>query len=258
MGDTKSNNNNNKRKRYFNHGNNKKQNVQHLFQDGMKGLLVTCNNREVEALKETYNIVQQYIDRLPVQEEKKLETDVDAAIKQEVIELTAKQGSKFRQVNTRCNNVIFVNIPEKQVDPLKLVHDLFKEVETSKGEVNARFVNRITPVETTCKATVESVTKSVEELLGEKNESEASFMVICKIRNNNDLKRMDFVESVADTVKQLRPKWTVNFTEPKIVLNIDIMIKAACLAFIPDYFSLKKYNILEYSSHLKQENTIHL
>ena len=78
-------------------------------------------------------------------------------------------------------------------------------------------------------------------------------MVLVKIRNNNQLHQTEFIEGVAAKVKELRPKWKVDFSNPKTTICIDILIKACCVGFLPDFFGLKKYNILEYASHLKKE-----
>lgn len=246
-----------RKKKYSYHGHqNKKQLRTQMFEDGMKGLLITCNNREFEAVRETYNIVQQFIDKQSEEKDSKapVEEDLDKAIQAEVSELKSKKEVSYRQVDTRCNNVIFVNIMQESVDPMAVVSSLFENTKNSCREAKVRFVNRITPVSKTCKATVESTTKCVEGILGEKNDcQEGSFMVLVKIRNNNQLHQTEFIEGVAAKVKELRPKWKVDFSNPKTTICIDILIKACCVGFLPDFFGLKKYNILEYASHLKKE-----
>jgi len=36
----------------------------HYLEPGMKGFLITCNNREKEAVREAYNILNEYADEL--------------------------------------------------------------------------------------------------------------------------------------------------------------------------------------------------
>ena len=36
----------------------------HVLEPGLKGFIVTCNDREREAVKETYNILNEYADKL--------------------------------------------------------------------------------------------------------------------------------------------------------------------------------------------------
>lgn len=252
----------NGKKRKYNHyghqGHSKKQHCIDKFQDGMKGLLVTCNFREIEAVRETYNLVQQYIDNKDNKDEKHSnpdeEDDVDKAIEREVSQLTSKPEKKFGQVDTLCKNIVFVNILRDSIDPLDLVTSLFHGIETSGGQLRSRFINRITPVAKTCKASVETVTKVVEELLGPKDDCEGSFKVFVKIRNNNSFHQTDFIEGIAKTVKELRPKWTVDFDNPKTTICIDVLIKVACVSLLPNYFALKKYNILEYASSIKKKS----
>jgi tRNA acetyltransferase TAN1 len=250
-----------KRKNKFSyHGHhNKRQQSTQMFTDGMKGLLVTCNFKEIEAVRETYNIVQQYLDKVADERESSKDAvnrgdeDLDKAIQKELSDLKAQKKVSYRQTDTRCNNVIFINILEESIDPSSIVSSLFDEAKKTGGEIKSRFVNRITPVSKTCKATPECAAKCVEELLGERDESESSFMVLVKIRNNNQLHQKDFIEDIAGKVKERRPKWRVDFSEPKVTICIDILIKSCCIGFLPDFIAWKKYNILEYASHLKKE-----
>lgn len=260
----------NKRKHWFASGNNSnKKQCTDLYYEGITGVLVTCNLREVECLRETYSLLNEYNDKLQPNTvsrnpdetgenhddtEKKPAVDVqvpdlEAEMQKEIAELKSPVAKKFRQIPTKCKNIIFVQILNS-LDPHVVVQQIFQDIQ-DQGKGKARYVHRLIPVQKTCKATIESVEKVVSDLLGSESKEESSFMVLCKVRNNNELKRMDFVESIAKVVKGLRPGWKVDFDQPKITISIDVMIKVCCVSLLPDYMKLKKYNLIEFASHIK-------
>ena len=253
----------NKRKQWYAGGNSTaKKQCTDLFYEGITGVLVTCNMREVECLRETYSLLNEYNDKLePVIPERDVDgnsvieksdmdvSDMDAEMQKEIAQLKSPEAKKFRQLPTKCKNIIFVQILNS-LDPLAVVQQIFHDIlDQRKGK--ARFANRLIPVQRTCKATIDAVEKVVSDLLGEESKEESSFMVLCKIRNNNELKRMDFVDSIAKIVKSARPAWKVDFDQPKITVSIDVMIKVCCVSLLPDYVKLKKYNLIEFASHIK-------
>lgn len=254
-------NNKSKRKHWFasgSNGANKKQ-CTDLFYQGITGILVTCNLREVECLRETYSLLNEYNDKLKGEEVKpegekddsQCESDsgdVESELQKEIAQLKNPAAKKFRQIPTKCKNIIFVEILNS-LDPRLVVQQIFADIE-SDGKGKARFANRFIPIQRTCKATIESVEKLISELLSHESSEETSFIVLCKIRNNNELKRMDFVESIAAIVKKERPKWKVDFDQPKITVSIEVMIKVSCVSLLHDYNKLKKYNLIEYASHI--------
>ncbi len=238
----------------------KKGKTEVAFQEGMKGLLVTCNHREVDTVRETYNLIQEYVDRMEPDTAPKTvddeddDDDIEAAIKNEVKELSTPREKKYRQVMTRCKNIIFVKVLDP-VDPLDLTEKLFANIREGYGK-RSRYINRLTPILTTCKATREEVEEAVSKLLDnwkDDTNSRTTYMVNVKIRNNNDLKTFPFVEAASVMVKKKKPSWKVNFDSPDITINIDILISVACISFLKDYYELKKYNVIEFASYVKKE-----
>lgn len=239
----------------------KKGKTEEAFQGGMKGLLVTCNHREVDTVRETYNLIQEYVDRMePVTGPKTVDSDeddnddIEAAIRNEVKELSTPQEKKYRQVMTRCKNIIFVKVLDP-VDPVDLTEKVFANIREGYGK-RSRYINRLTPILTTCKATREEVEEAVSKLLDnwkDDTNNRKTYMVNVKIRNNNDLKTFPFVEAASSMVKEKKPLWKVNFDSPDITINIDILISVACISFLKDYYELKKYNVIEFASHIKKE-----
>lgn len=318
-----------KRKKYYQSGNSCKRRFSDgsQLQQGMVGFLVTCNHREQESLRETYNIVNQLLHDLPdegsnqdgakssgAKDSNVEEESLESAIEREVNELKEESKTvnrRLKQVNTKCKNILFVHLNEKkQISPVALIDNLFQGIKSS-GKQPARFIQRILPVETTCKATIQTIEKCVEGLLSNPHESpvadelakedadeltkedadevtkedadeksneerstetppteknglkssgnplisleKATYQIMCKVRNNSDVTRTEIIESVARVVKAKRPNWKVNFDAPLVTLSIDVLIKIACMSFLPSYFEYKKYNLIEYSINIKNE-----
>ena len=270
-----------KRKPWFTGGggsSSKKQQNCDLFKDGLKGLLVTCNLKEKECLRETYSLLNEYNEKLARTGDRRVDAawqrdslatrqeaapqegdrapgveeweDVEAEMEKEIALLRNPAAKLFRQIPTRCKNVLFVQILN-DLDPCAMMQQVFQDMRSSGGG-KARFANRMTPVPRTCKATLESMESTLAALLGEESQQASSYMVLCKIRNNNDAKRMEFIESAARVVKQRRPAWKVDFEAPAVTVAIDIIIKVCCVALLPDYFDLKKYNLIEFASFVRK------
>ena len=54
-----------RKKSYYVQCSNKKGNTRlHALEPGMRGFLITCNNREKEAVREAYNLLNEYADQL--------------------------------------------------------------------------------------------------------------------------------------------------------------------------------------------------
>ena len=92
-----------------------------VLKEGMAGFLLTCNNREKEAVREAYNILNEYADVLYGPESKAEDQkedvldcdDIDSALDKEKeslqTETTAEKGERrFQQVESGANNCIFI------------------------------------------------------------------------------------------------------------------------------------------------------
>jgi len=128
----------------------------------MRGFLVTCNNREKEAVREAYNLFNEYADRIigpeNNQEDSKADSedgdedeDIEAAFEKEKKSLVAvrKQARRFQMVDSGANNCIFIKttLEDPNVIVDALVSDIFH-----KKEAKARYILRLIPILGTCKA----------------------------------------------------------------------------------------------------------
>lgn len=264
-----------KRKHWFNSGNsqNKKQCTDLFYSGSVKGVLVTCNLKEKECLRETYSLLNEYSDRLVSDEGKNgadgtdqdndtngkstsspEHVDIESELQKEVALLKNPVAKKFRQIPTKCKNIIFVQILNG-LDPYLFIHSILSDI-TSSCEGKARYANRMTPVQETCKATIQSVESTLKRLL-EANmanlKEESTFMILCKVRNNDDVRRMDFVDAGAAVVRSLRPKWKVDFDSPDVTIAIDVIIKVCFIGILTDFLKFRKYNLIEYASFCRKK-----
>ena len=127
-----------KRQQYFNAVKKSKKYERGLvLKEGMSGFLITCNNREREAVREGYNILNEYADRLYGLEKLKNEegneaddtdeVDIDAALDKEKAALQAAREQKpserrFQQVESGANNCIFIKTTVES--PTRLVDEV--------------------------------------------------------------------------------------------------------------------------------------
>ena len=123
-----------------------------VLKEGMKGFMITCNNREKEAVRESYNILNEFADKLFGVEDgvKKEETeavdddkrdedvddiDIDAALEKEKESLKAISEKKpserrFQQVESGANNCIFIKTTLDSPDDI--VEEIIKDIEKTQ------------------------------------------------------------------------------------------------------------------------------
>ena len=139
-----------------------------VLKEDMRGFLLTCNNREKETVREGYNLLNEYADKIfgPEMKESNLddddeEEDIDAALDKEKASLKAanekpKTERRFQQVESGANNCIFI---KTAIDaPGKLVEEIVNDLNETKVQ-KCRFILRMLPILGTCKA----YEKNIEE-----------------------------------------------------------------------------------------------
>ncbi|XP_065340913.1 THUMP domain-containing protein 1 [Cloeon dipterum] len=246
---------------------------------GQRGFLCTCNSFEKECVKEAMNLLNEYADKLfgpddwrknesapktdipPVdnskedEEEEGSEEDVSKSLQKEVQSL--KQESKrpihlqrFRAVDSGAKNVIFIssNVP----DPVLLGHTLLTDLKTSKVG-RSRFLQRLLPVEVTCKAYLEDMTRAAGPLFDKHfAKGNTSFSIVYKCRNNK-LNRDAVIKELADLVCLKNASNHANLTQPQLVVLVEIIRNVCCISVLSDYYELAKYNLLEVIAPPKAE-----
>ena len=121
------------------------------MKEDMKGFLLTCNNREREAVREGYNLLNEYADKIFGPEIKNTdlndedEEDIDAALDKEKATLQAvndkaRTERRFQQVESGANNCIFIKTVLES--PGRLVEEIVNDLNETKVQ-KCRFILRL-------------------------------------------------------------------------------------------------------------------
>ncbi|RWS24503.1 THUMP domain-containing protein 1-like isoform X1 [Leptotrombidium deliense] len=222
--------------------------------EGVKGFLFTCNAKEAECVREGYNILDEYYEALYTKHNQVDNgEDIAKQLEDEINEMKSKR-KVFYQLGTNCRNLVFVQSPE-EVDPLAISNQLISDIRTQKS-AKTRHLLRFIPVLGTCKASVPSIETAVRELLKTRSDPFCDYMVMCKVRNNDDTCSTHLIEVIANIVKQEKPQWRVKLSDPKLTINADVVCKVCCLSILPDFFKNKKYNLIELAQSVIKESEI--
>jgi len=246
---SESNSGSNKRKKssYY-HSNKRSNSNKGVLSEGMTGFIVTCNLKEYHCLKESYNLLDEFADRLYGNYNKRdesSETDIEKAIQNEVNSLN-KNEKRFQQVITKCNNVLFIKSNDNAIDPLVIGSEILKDIETNAKQLTQHLL-RLIPIVMTCKPNCKNFEEIVETNLEKQTKDPISYVIQCKVRNNSDAKRLELIESVVNVVKKVRPEWKVNFNSPKLTIVLEVLQKTCCISFLNDYDYYSKYNLVEFA-----------
>ncbi|XP_066293344.1 THUMP domain-containing protein 1-like [Branchiostoma lanceolatum] len=239
-----------KRKKGFWRGARKRRRM--CLEIGMKGVLVTCNKNEKACIREAYNLLNEYADEMYGPEiaasdsgSESEDGDVEAALAKEVAQMKDKAGKekrRFQAMDSGANNVVFI---QSQLEsPDELVHHILDDINTSK-KFKTRNVLRMIPVMSACKAYLENVKKSAEEMFPKffSGENNPSYAIVFKTRNSGTMKRDEVIKALAGVVSEVNPACKVNLNSPDLAIVIEVIRTVCCMSVLKDYFKLKKYNI---------------
>ncbi|XP_048763245.1 THUMP domain-containing protein 1-like [Ostrea edulis] len=229
---------------------------------GMRGFIITCNNNEKGAVREAYNILNEYADKLYGPEkdmpdskndedlsgDEEEEEDIEKAMMKEVKEIKeAKLAQRrFQNTNTRAKNCIFIRTTLP--DPSQLAHSILSDLSETKVQ-KSRYAIRLLPISGSCRAEEGEVKKLGKELFTPIFETPFgkgfSFSIVVKIRNNNGLGRDSVIPALAGIIKELNPLHRVNHDKPDYVILVEVIQSVCCLGIAEDFFKFKKYNLQE-------------
>lgn len=223
------------------------------MEPGQVGFLATCNCRQKDCVRESYNILNAYADELYGSEEpasaKKDGIDGDEDIADaldKAITKTNEQKKAFRfnAIDTGVANCIFIKttIP----DPIPLAFKIVKDIANTKVQ-KTRYLLRLVPVEAVCKANLKDILAAAEPLFEKhfKIAEGKTFSINYNRRHNNDIKRMEIIEKLADLVYLKNSKHSVNLTTPEFSVIVEIIKGLCCLSVVEEYIQLRKYNLIE-------------
>ena len=229
------------------------------MKEGMSGFLITCNNREREAVREGYNILNEYADRLYGLEKLKNEkgneaddtdeVDIDAALDKEKAALQAAREQKpserrFQQVESGANNCIFIKTTVES--PTRLVDEVIRDLQESKVQ-KCRFILRLLPILGTCKAYEKNIEELAEKILPDSIEGtkNSTYCVLFKTRNTNQVAREDVFKILAGVMKNTSDHWRVDLDAPDICIVVEIIRTICCIGVVNNFYARRKYNLVE-------------
>lgn len=216
----------------------------------MMGFLVTFERSEFQATKDCYELLNEYADKIwgP---EKREETDGKQSIEDDLAaELNELKESKdktrrFQKVKTAVTGNFFITTTVD--DPGRLATAIFEDLK-AKQEQRSRFVQRVLPVQTTCKAHVDTMRKTVEAVVGAYDDAaspQLGYLVAGKIRHNSSLQHNAMLQEIVEVVKTAKPQWTGELRKPDLVIMLDVLHDVCCISLMPRYLEFRKYNLLE-------------
>ena len=228
-----------------------------MLREGMMGFLITCNNREKEAVREGYNLLNEFADRLVGPEElpdkEKSDSDdvddIDAALEKEKEGLAAVQAKgfaarRFQSVDSGANNCIFIKTTLS--NPCEIVESLIDEIMRT-GSQRSRFILRLIPVLGTCKAYDKNIEELAEKILSEvlMDDSDLSYSILFKARNSNQVSKEDVYNVVGGVVRKLPGKTRVDLHSPDLCIVVEVIRSVCCIGLVRNYFGRRKYNLVE-------------
>jgi len=170
-------------------------------------------------------------------------------------ELAKEEGSeelrRFQVVESGVNNVLFIRT--QVADPLALVTKILEGIRQSGKQVTRHLI-RMLPVQATCKAYEQNVRPAVLTLVDEfvrarpEGTDTTKYQVLFKARMNQNLFKEDALKVVQDAVKDKGFK--ADLKSPDVCFVFEVLKSNCCISILPNYFELKKYNLIE----LAQQN----
>jgi len=240
---------------------NKKAKRQSVLQEGMRGFLLTCNNREKEAVREAYNLLNEYKEKIvgpPTDSSAQDESDdsgqdsdgdIEAALEKEKADLNKERSKKpsereFQVVDSGARNCIFI---KTSLDcPEKLMEEIISDLEETK-KLKSRYILRMIPVSVTCKTAEQNIelglTKAIENVFLEG--STTSYSINFKTRNNGQVKRDDVIQLATRLIRSRPGETTVDLKSPDITVIVDVIRAVVCISVVRNFFQRRKYNLAE-------------
>jgi len=263
--DAKPNSTNKRRKHYANPSQKRRR---YVLEPGLKGFLCSCNFREKDCIRESYNILNEYADilygteahRSEAQDEVVSGEDDADDLQKEIESLKSADKAterRFQVVESGAKNFLFIRTTIE--DPVKLTEMIVQDISERKKQ-KTRFLLRLIPIEVTCKAYVDDIQKACEPLLEKYfQDSPKSFSIVFNHRNNNQISKDNVIKVVAEMVSAKRSDHKVDLKNAEVSILIEVIKGIALIGVVPNFTKYKKYNlhtICEDSSTEKNPDSI--
>jgi len=215
----------------------------------MKGFMCT-SNREKDSVREAYNILNEFGDILygseaprtkKVEEELEIEDELAAEIAELKQQRWKPSERRFLSVTTGVKGCVFIRTTVE--DPVKVVNAIMENIETERVK-KTRFLQRMIPIQATCKPTPEEILKTAEALVEKHMEGYKSFSILFKVRNFK-VDREEVIHPLADFVAKKYPDIKVDLSNGEVSIVIEVLRKTCCIGILPNYYGRSKYNLVE-------------
>ncbi|EDW78984.1 uncharacterized protein Dwil_GK10901 [Drosophila willistoni] len=233
---------------------------QELLQVGQRGFFATCNINEKACVRECYNLLNHYADALygpekapeektpdPVigKDDKEIDDDDDdlEAAAAKCKETLKHRKMRFQNVSTKTNNCIFIRTLLD--DPVALGKHIVNDI-ASTGVSMSRFVLRLVPIETVCRANMPDIVNAAGALFDKHFLKEpTSFGIIFNHRFNQQIKRDQIITQLAELVNSKNVGNKVDLQHAKKSIIVEVLRGWCLLSVIDNYLECKKFNLAE-------------
>ncbi|KAK9939551.1 hypothetical protein M0R45_016243 [Rubus argutus] len=182
--------------------------------------------------------------------EKVEEKSIDKLIDDELQELKDKSKRRFVNLESGCNGVVFVQMRKRDGDPgpKDIVQHLMTSAAATRKHMS-RFILRVLPVEVSCYASEEEISKAIKPLLAQyfplETQSPRKFAVLYGARANTGIDRMKIIDAVA---KSVPGPHKVDLSNPDMNIVVEICKTICLIGVVENYKQLAKYNLRQLTS----------
>ena len=150
---------------------------------------------------------------------------------------------RFLSVQNKVNNVVFIRTILD--DPTELVNLIFEDILKSQVRKSKRCL-RFLPVISTCYAKVDEIIKAAKPIIDQyfhQSTVPFSFCLMWKVRCNNTLSRDNVFPALVEYIDSGAVTHKTEYTNPEVILNMDIIGNICCFSILRNYTKYKKYNL---------------
>ncbi|CAH0549671.1 unnamed protein product [Brassicogethes aeneus] len=207
----------------------------------LKGFLCSCNGHEKDCVKESYNLLNKYADILYPEEEEKVDDDESDDLQKDIQKMQKKK-TKFQVLESGAKNILFVKTTLE--DPVLLAHKIVTDINETKSQ-QTRFLIRLVPIETTCKANMKDLEKAFTPLLEKHFKSDpVNFAIVYNHRNDKGLTRDEVIKKLGEMIADTKIDHKVNLKEADVSIIVEVVRSFVFIGVVPDFIKYKKYNLI--------------
>lgn len=252
----------NKKKFYY-----RRSRKKYFLEPGFRGFFCTCNFREKDCVKEAYNLLNEYADKLQlvnkpeqppddidISEELKSDstseddTDIGDILKKEVQDMKKNSrkslnDKRFQAVETGTSNCIFIKT--NLSDPEELASSIFKDLLSTKSQ-KTRHLLRLVPIMSTCKANLPDIMECAGRLFDRFFlKSSSTFAIIFNKRFNSSVSRDLIIKELAELIVLKNNENKADLKNPHYSVIVEIIKGICLLSIVENYYTFRKYNLIE-------------